>query len=92
MPSPRRRAKTLRGPLTDPEIRELLAGRPVSCFPTVDSFLAGRRRLLAEQASWDALRWWEFRFHQDGSPIGGDTLDGEDLRELARAALKGAPE
>jgi len=92
MPSPKRRAKTLRGPLTEPEIRELLAGHPASCFPTADAFLAARRRLLVEQASWDALDWWQRGFHADGSPIGGDTLDGEELRELARTALEGAPE
>ena len=90
MPSPKRRAKTLRGPLTDPEIRELLAGHPVSCFLTVDAFLAGRRRLLEEQESWDALDWWQYGFHPDGSPLAGPTLEGEELRDLARAVLAGA--
>jgi hypothetical protein len=92
MPSPRRRAKGIRGPLTEPEIRELLAGHPVSCFPTVDAFLAGRRRLLAEQEEWDAITWWQYGFHPDGSPLAGPTLEGEELRDLARAVLKGAPE
>jgi hypothetical protein len=85
MPSPKRRAKTLRGPLTEPEIRELLAGHPVSCFPTADAF-------LAEQDEWDALTWWQYGFHPDGSPLSGPTLEGEELRDLARATLEGAHE
>jgi hypothetical protein len=91
MPSPRRRAKGIRGPLTDPEIRELLAGHPVSCFPTADAFLAGRRRLLEQQEGWDALDWWQYGFHSDGTPLAGEYLEGEDLRDLARSTLKGDP-
>jgi hypothetical protein len=92
MPSPKRRAKRLRDTLTEPEIRELLAGHPASCFPTVDAFLAAHRRLLAEQEEWDAITWWQYGFHPDGSPLAGEYLDGEELRELARTTLEGARE
>ena len=92
MPSPKRRAKTLRGPLTDPEIRELIAGHPGSCFASVDAFLAARARLLVEQESWSPLDWWTYGLKPDGSPLAGPTLEGEELRDLARAVLAGAPE
>jgi len=83
-----RHVRALRGPLTDAEIRELLAGHAESEFPSAAAFLAGRARLLAEMEEWDELRWWEFGYHPDGSPIGAGLLEGEALAELARAALR----
>lgn len=89
MPSPKRRAKTLRGPLTESEIRELLAGHPVSEFRTADAFLAGRARLIAEQESWEPLDWWMHGYEPDGTRIGAGLLGGEALRELAVEVLAG---
>lgn len=63
MPSPKRRAKTRRGPLSGPEIVELLIGGPApgqpSAFASPDDFLHARARLAAEEPEWDALSRWE---------------------------------
>jgi hypothetical protein len=63
MPSPKRRAKTLRGPLTEPEIVELLIGGPVpgqpSAFASPSDFLRARSRLAVEQPEWSMVERWQ---------------------------------
>jgi len=63
MPSPKRRAKTLRGPLTDGEILELLLGGPApgqpSAFASPSDFLRARSRLAAEEPEWGELDRWQ---------------------------------
>jgi hypothetical protein len=80
MPSPKRRAKTLRGPLTDTEIVELLVGGPVpgqpSAFASPSDFLRARSRLAVEEPEWSPVERWQhergavdarFRRHIDGN-------------------------
>jgi hypothetical protein len=87
MPSPKRRAKALRGPLSESEIRELLSGHAASCFPTPDAFLAAQRRLAIEMEEWDPLDWWRYGLRPDGEPLSGPTLEGEPLRDFIRRFL-----
>ena len=57
-----RRVRALRGPLSRPEIAELLAGGPVpggpSVFASAADFLAARSRLAVERQDWDKFETW----------------------------------
>ena len=63
MPSPKRRAKTLRGPLTELEIVELQLGGPApgqpSAFASPSDSLRSRSRLASEEPEWSPLERWE---------------------------------
>jgi hypothetical protein len=62
MPSPRRRAKALRGELSEAEITELLAGAPAPGAPSVftnpSEFLAARALLREQAPTWSPLARW----------------------------------
>ena len=62
MPSPKRRAKSRRGPLTALEIVELHLGGPApgqpSAFASPSDFLRARSRLAIEELEWDELDRW----------------------------------
>ena len=87
MPSPKRRAKTLRGPLTEPEIVELLIGGPVpgqpSAFASPSDFLRARSRLAVEEPEWDGVDRWQ---HEKRA------TDARYLRHMAAGHLPADPQ
>ena len=95
MPSPKRRAKTLRGPLTEPEIVELLIGGPVpgqpSAFASPSDFLRARSRLAVEEPEWGPVERWQYERGaiDPQRPAIVDT-DACPLCHLATTTLKGA--
>jgi hypothetical protein len=59
MPVPRRRAKNLRGPLSDQEVLELRMGGPApgqpSVFDNASEYLHARARLAEQEPLWDEI-------------------------------------